>query len=146
MPVKLQDIAGRTNNEAVKALVSDQKIKAQNSDFFFDLIISSGLPKPEQELRFHHTRRWRFDYAWPELMLAVEVEGGIFTHRRGTFVDKKGKVRKKQSRHLTIKGFEEDAIKYANAEILGWHVMRFSTRQCKNGVAIDLIKEYIEKR
>ena len=28
------------------------------------------------EYRFHPTRKWRFDYAWPENKIALEVEGG----------------------------------------------------------------------
>lgn len=40
-----------------------------------------------REHRFHPARRWRFDFAWPELLFAVEVEGGIWTggrHNRGS--------------------------------------------------------------
>ena len=38
------------------------------------------LPTPEREYKFHPSRRWRFDFAWPALYLriAVEVEGAIF--------------------------------------------------------------------
>ncbi len=37
----------------------------------------TGLPKPAREYRFHRERRWRFDFAWPDYKVAVEVEGGI---------------------------------------------------------------------
>lgn len=30
------------------------------------------------EWPFHPTRKWRFDYACPELKIAIEVDGGIF--------------------------------------------------------------------
>ena len=30
-----------------------------------------------REHRFHPTRRWRFDFAWPKLLFAVKVYGGI---------------------------------------------------------------------
>jgi hypothetical protein len=33
----------------------------------------AGLPDPVEEYRFAPPRRWRFDLAWPERMLAVEV-------------------------------------------------------------------------
>jgi len=36
----------------------------------------NGLPEPEREYRFHPRRKWRFDAAWPDAKLAVEVEGG----------------------------------------------------------------------
>ena len=48
--------------------------------------VQSGLPAPVFEHRFHHTRKWRLDIAWPDHKLAVEVQGGIFIqgrHSRG---------------------------------------------------------------
>ncbi|MDW3057363.1 hypothetical protein R8N49_14530, partial [Vibrio sp. 1978] len=50
-------------------------------------IKTMGLALPEKEYRFHETRRWRFDFAYPEQQLAVEVEGGTWTggrHTRGS--------------------------------------------------------------
>ena len=34
------------------------------------------------EWYFHPERKWRFDYACPELKIAIEVDGGIFTGGR----------------------------------------------------------------
>ena len=50
--------------------------------------VACGLPKPEFEFRFHPTRKWRFDIAWPSTTngLFIEVQGGIFIaggHNRG---------------------------------------------------------------
>ena len=50
--------------------------------------IATDGPKPEPELeyRFHPFRKWRFDFAWPEQKVAVEMEGGVFiggAHTRG---------------------------------------------------------------
>ena len=44
------------------------------------------LPAPVFEYKFHATRKWRIDIAWPDNRLAVEVQGGIFVqgrHSRG---------------------------------------------------------------
>ena len=60
------------------------------------------------ELLFHHTRKWRFDYAIPAAQVAIEVEGGAYT----------------QGRHTRGKGFEADLEKYNTAESMGWHVLR----------------------
>ena len=38
----------------------------------------SKIPAPRRNFRFHPKRMWRFDFAWPSKMLAVEVEGAIF--------------------------------------------------------------------
>ena len=36
------------------------------------------IPIPTFEYEFHHARKWRFDLAWVDLRLAVEVQGGLF--------------------------------------------------------------------
>lgn len=44
------------------------------------------LPPPNFEWRFHPTRKWSLDIAWPEQRLCLEVQGGIFIqgrHSRG---------------------------------------------------------------
>ena len=43
---------------------------------------AAGLPEPVPELCFAAPRRWRFDWAWPELKLALEVQGGLFVNGR----------------------------------------------------------------
>ena len=47
---------------------------------------SYGLAPPEFEYRFHSSRKWRFDIAWPEDRIAIECDGGIWIaggHNRG---------------------------------------------------------------
>lgn len=63
----------------------------------------------ETEYRFHPVRQWRFDYALPDLGVAIEYEGV------------KGK-----SRHTTLKGYTGDCEKYNEAAWLGWTVLRFT--------------------
>lgn len=90
-----------------------------------------GISAPDylREHRFHPKRRWRFDFAWPELMVAVEIEGGTW-----------GK-----SRHTTGTGFEKDCEKYNNATLLGWSVFRFTGDQVKNAAAIDMTRRALRK-
>ncbi len=88
------------------------------------------LPPPIREYRFDSVRRWRFDFAWPALMLAVEVEGGI--HSRG--------------RHVRPQGFEKDCEKYNAAALAGWTVLRVTTAMVTKGLAIDLIGRAIRDR
>jgi len=68
------------------------------------------------EYKFHPTRRWRFDYAIPDIRLAVEYDG------HGGFV-KAGGV----SRHGSITGMTQDAEKYNAALGCGWRVLRFTS-------------------
>lgn len=46
--------------------------------------LSHDLPPPLFEWYFHPTRQWRFDVAWPEQRIALEVQGGIWEQGRHT--------------------------------------------------------------
>ena len=82
--------------------------------------------EPEREYKFAEGRQWAFDFAWPEKMIAVEVEGGT----------KFG-----QSRHSKGKGFVDDCHKYNAATRLGWKVYRYTTEMVDRGDAINDILE-----
>jgi len=83
--------------------------------------------EPVKEHRFHPKRRWRFDFAWPDLMLAVEVEG-----HGGA-----------KSRHTSFTGFQNDCTKYNEACLLGWRVLRFTGPMVKSGEALDTIERML---
>ena len=110
---------------------------------FYEQITNSGLPEPlwgDKEHRFHPERRWRFDFAWPDYKLAVELEGGTYSHGK----QKDGKQLK--SRHLTPTGFYNDCHKYAEAAILGWLVIRADAKMVKNQEALRLTARAIQFR
>ena len=86
------------------------------------------LPVPEAEHRFAPPRRWRFDFAWPDRKVAVEVEGGIYTH----------------GRHTRIGGFEADCEKYATATVQGWRVLRVTAKQIASGQALNWIEQAVK--
>ena len=67
---------------------------------------------------------WRFDFAWPDLMIAVEVEGITRWGR-----NKNGSM--KLGRHQTSTGMEGDLRKYDKAMGLGWTVYRCSGSMVK---------------
>ena len=69
---------------------------------------------PEEEHKFHPSRRWRFDFAYPQFMVAIEVEGGTWSG----------------GRHIRPQGFENDCVKYNAAAKLGWTVYRVPPSMC----------------
>ena len=79
------------------------------------------------EHRFMSTRKFSFDFAWPELMIAVEIEGGTFSN----------------GRHTRGSGFTKDCEKYNLATKLGWKVFRFTGEQVTSGEAINFMKEIL---
>ena len=73
------------NNPKAKAVVNKVK-KAQQVDTLHSKVLAQlvGFPDPTTELLFHPKRKWRFDYAWEEQKLALEVHGGIHSGGRHT--------------------------------------------------------------
>lgn len=90
-------------------------------------ITEASLPLPEREFRFHPTRKWRFDFAWPNLMVAVEVEGAVFSG----------------GRHSRGAGMVADMCKYNTAALLGWTVLRVASPHIARGDAIEWIIEAV---
>jgi hypothetical protein len=83
-----------------------------------------GISEPEQEYRFHPTRRWRFDFAWPDHKVAIEWEGIVSI----------------KSGHTTLKGYTSNCEKYNEATLLGWSVYRFTALHQKTYV-IELLQK-----
>ena len=80
----------------------------------FKQIISGTLHEEVvPEFCFHPTRKWRFDFAVPSLMIAIEIEGGVYS----------------RGRHTRGKGYINDMEKYNAAQLLGWQVFRFTPQQ-----------------
>ena len=70
---------------------------------------SAGL-EFKKEFRFSKQRSFKFDYAIPLIMVAIEYEGVVSV----------------KSRHTTIKGYSMDCEKYNLAQIEGWKVLRYT--------------------
>ena len=81
--------------------------------------------RPEREYRFHPERRWRIDFAWPEKKIAVEIEGGVW----------------QGGRHVRGSGYSKDLDKYNALALMGYRVLRFTTRMVKDGTAINTVRE-----
>lgn len=103
---------------------------AQSYEWFLALCKAAKLPQPVMEHRFHDKRRWRFDFAWPEYKVALEVEGGVWVG----------------GRHTRGSGFVKDIEKYNEAACLGWRIIRCQPKQLLTQTTIDTIKRAIECR
>ena len=75
---------------------------------FVAMLKQNGLPEPVREFRFHPTRRWRFDFCWPEKRVALEVDGGVWT----------------RGRHTRGAGWLKDTEKLNEAACRGWRLLR----------------------
>jgi len=67
------------------------------------------MPAPVREFMFHDARKWRIDFAWTDVKLAVEIEGGAWAN----------------GRHTRGKGFIADMEKYNALAEYGWRLLRY---------------------
>jgi very-short-patch-repair endonuclease len=90
---------------------------------------AAELPEPVLEHRFHPVRRWRFDFAWPDRKVALEVEGGVWI----------------SGRHTRAAGYINDTEKYNEAVLLGWRVIRVTAPHIDNGQALEWVGKALEQ-
>jgi acetyl esterase/lipase len=94
--------------------------------------VSQGLPAPVEEFAFAKAegRKWRFDYAWPDHKIALEVHGGAWVnggHNRGS-------------------GFLRDMVKFRRAGCLGWKVISYTPQELMRIQTIADVKEAIQNK
>lgn len=86
----------------------------------------SGIPEPrsllhpEGQVRFHPKRRWRFDLAWPDILLAAELQG---------------------FGHSNPKCLGIDCEKACEAAGLGWTLLPMLYKHIRNGKALAWIEQ-----
>lgn len=88
-----------------------------------------GLPTPEREYRFAPPRRYRADFAYPDKMLLIEVEGGVWV--RGA--------------HTRGGHYNSDCEKYNLAAMNGWKVLRFTSNMINDGTALGVIEKVLNE-
>lgn len=89
-----------------------------------------GLEIEREELRFMEKRKFRFDFAWPSVKIAVEIDGGTFGFNKG---------------HAGAIVFQKDCIKQNFAMELGWRVFRADTVMVKKIDFAQQVKRAINK-
>jgi len=98
--------------------------KSQLEEQFALQIKAVGLPEPVREFKFHPERRWKLDFAFVDLKLAVEIEGGIWNG----------------GRHTTGAGFIKDCEKYNELALMGWRLLRYHGGAVRDGSAIRQVE------
>jgi len=81
-----------------------------------------GGPDLVPEYQFLPPRRWRFDFAHPGTLVAVELEGGVHTN----------------GRHVRAEGFTKDCEKYNAATADGWALFRFTADMLRDDPITNL--------
>lgn len=88
----------------------------------------AGIKNFEEEYRFCE-RKWRFDFAFVEEKIALEIEGGIW----------KGSV----GGHTSGTGYTKDCEKYNTATVMGWKILRIVDSQISSGQMINWVRDLL---
>ena len=112
------------------------RFEIDHSDTLSAQIKLVGLPEPVREHVFalgedgEPVRRWRFDLAYVDLKLAIEVDGGLLTG----------------GRHGGQPSAMRDMEKRLAAAVLGWRVLHFRPDQVQSGEALVWIEAALGRR
>lgn len=87
----------------------------------------AGITDWVREYRFHPKRMWRLDFAFPEVRLAVEVDGGNWSG----------------GRHVRGTGFAKDCEKHNELALAGWRLLRYTVDMLKTGIAVQQITDML---
>ncbi len=94
---------------------------------FLASLLAAGLPEPGREVQVQPGRRWRFDFAYQDRFIAMEVEGGTYSG----------------GRHTRGHGFHADCEKYNAATAQGWRVYRFDGPMVRSGAAARFMAQVL---
>lgn len=128
-PTKRRSPASRPSTRTKRESRSKTPKRAETD--LFTLLIRTDLRLDcVKELEFCPGRKWRFDYALPEVKIAVEVEGG--TYKTRTYRNKDGVL-------ITTTGGRHNS-----ATVLGWRLIRVVPAELLTNKTIDLIRQTIK--
>lgn len=106
--------------------------EAPLEDILDKQLIDAGIGGYERNVVFVPNRRFKADFWFKKLRLAVEVDGGIFMKGR--------------SGHTSGVGYHGDRVRDQIALSHGIMTVRFTTPQVRNGEAAEFIRAYLPVR
>jgi very-short-patch-repair endonuclease len=115
---------GPTSKAVTRILEADHEDREQTWPVFEAMLRANRLPAPCYGFRFNAERKWRFDMAFPQHRVALEVDGGIWRKDRGA--------------HGRPQNILRDMEKINAAQLAGWKVLRYTPEQLP--AAIDDLK------
>ena len=104
--------------------------RSGGEELFLIQVAEAELETPQSEHKFLDKRRFRFDFAWPDRLLAVEIEGGVWVG----------------GRHNRGKGYENDCDKLNLSQLEGWLLLYVTTTHIARGDAAELIRKALKVR
>lgn len=91
----------------------------------YQQILWAKLPEPKREFLAVKGRRFRWDFAWPDQGLLLEVQGGIWT----------------KGGHTSGTGVTRDCAKASLAALAGFRCLYVTGGHISSGLALKWIQE-----
>lgn len=108
----------------------DRSMPSKLEESLNDQIIEAELDEGMvRELTAIKGRKFRVDFAWPNMQLAVEVQGGIWT----------------RGRHARPMGITRDYEKFNLLTLDGWKVLLLTSSDVNSGAGLRMIQDAIER-
>lgn len=114
----------------IKTVIKIKAIKLPKVDPFINFVKQQLGIDLVPEFRFDKVRKWRFDYAIPECMIAIEKEGGVWSG----------------GRHTRGKGYINDMEKYTACALQGWILIRRTPDQMLTEETLSLIRKALSAK
>lgn len=98
--------------------------------YLYFQIVAMHLQTPLRQYRFAKEalgRAWRWDLCWPDRMIAIEIQGGIWT--RGA--------------HGHPTDILRNMHKHNDATRLGWRFYQFTPTEVRRGIALKFLQENV---
>jgi hypothetical protein len=137
LPAHVREMANRAVesarmplSEGRKLIARQQSEKGPKAAFLRQLAIA-GISEPVREHVFAKPRRWRFDYCWPEMMIAVEYQG-IFGARNTS--------------HASVGNLKRDYRKFTEASLRGWLLILIDADSVQTGDALAWVERAVRLR
>lgn len=93
--------------------------------------VEKRVQKPRKDGKQKHVPdRWRFDFAWPEFGLIVEIDGGVWIG----------------GAHAHPVDITRNMAKRNDAAFAGFAVLAYTPQQVKRGEAIDDVERWLAAR
>lgn len=127
----IEDIIPKLHKTRQKPPKNAKKGKSlPKADLFLTLLNQKYHQTWVSEYKFHPIRKWRMDFACPELKICIEIDGGIFIG----------------GRHSRPIGMLKDNEKLNTAASMGWLVLKFTPQQKSKTETFELIDKAVESR
>jgi very-short-patch-repair endonuclease len=132
------EMGGTVTSDAVANAVQrerkrSERAKSWEDDFAFH-VQAHRLPPITRKFQFARSlgRKWEADFAYPDRQLLIEVDGGIW--------------RKGGGAHSHPMQILRDMSKGNDAAYLGYHVLRFTSDEVRNGSAVAFLIRVLSSR